>query len=82
MNKDEYTNLDKIEKRIQNNKDLYDRNFDIEKIKIEDNGTSVGMREGKVEGCNELYSSSPDGTSVGCSDGSADGHRLGTKLGS
>jgi len=33
----EYTDLEQIEKRVQNNRDLYDRNIDIEKIKIEDN---------------------------------------------
>lgn len=37
FNKDEYIDLDKIEKKIQNNKDLYGRNDIIEKIKIEDN---------------------------------------------
>jgi beta-1,4-mannosyl-glycoprotein beta-1,4-N-acetylglucosaminyltransferase len=37
FNKDEYIDLEKIEKRIQNNTDLYDRNHNIEKIKIEDN---------------------------------------------
>lgn len=37
LNTYEYTDLEKIEKRIQNNNDLYDRNCNIEKIKIEDN---------------------------------------------
>ena len=37
LNVDEYTDLEKIEKRIQNNSDLYDRNSNPEKIKIEDN---------------------------------------------
>jgi len=37
VNKDEYTDLEIIEKKIQNNKDLYDRNYNIEKLKIEDN---------------------------------------------
>jgi beta-1,4-mannosyl-glycoprotein beta-1,4-N-acetylglucosaminyltransferase len=37
LNIDEYTDLEKIEERIQNSKDAFDRNFDIEKIKIEDN---------------------------------------------
>jgi len=38
LNKDEYTDLEKIEKRIQNKSDLYDRtDCAIEKIKIEDN---------------------------------------------
>lgn len=37
FNTDEYTDLEKIEKRIKNNADLYDRNLNIEKIKIEDN---------------------------------------------
>jgi hypothetical protein len=32
-----YTDLEKIEKRIQNGADLYDRDRNIEKIKIEDN---------------------------------------------
>lgn len=33
----EYTNLDKINEKIKNNMDLYNRNIDIEQIKIEDN---------------------------------------------
>ncbi len=37
LNKCEYTDLDKIEKRIQNNKDLYNRPDAIDIIKIEDN---------------------------------------------
>ena len=37
FNTHEYTDLEKIEKRIQNNADLYDRNLNIETIKIEDN---------------------------------------------
>ena len=37
LNVDEYTDLEKIEKRIQNNSDLYDRNCNPDKIKIEDN---------------------------------------------
>jgi beta-1,4-mannosyl-glycoprotein beta-1,4-N-acetylglucosaminyltransferase len=37
LNTYEYTDLEKIEKRIQNNSDLYDRKCNIEKIKIEDN---------------------------------------------
>ena len=38
LNLDEYTDLEKIEKRIQNSVDLYNRENDtIEKIKIEDN---------------------------------------------
>jgi len=37
FNNYEYTDLEKIEERIQNNKDLYDRDSDIEKIKIENN---------------------------------------------
>jgi beta-1,4-mannosyl-glycoprotein beta-1,4-N-acetylglucosaminyltransferase len=37
LNIHEYTDLEKIEKRIQNNGDLYDRDINIEKIKIEDN---------------------------------------------
>ena len=38
FNKNEYTNLEKIEKRMQNNIDLYNRrNCDIENIKITDN---------------------------------------------
>lgn len=38
LNLDEYTDLEKIEKRIQNSVDLYNReNNTIEKIKIEDN---------------------------------------------
>jgi beta-1,4-mannosyl-glycoprotein beta-1,4-N-acetylglucosaminyltransferase len=32
-----YTDLEEIEKKIQNSKDVFDRNNDIEKIKIEDN---------------------------------------------
>jgi len=37
LNLTQYTDIDNIEKRMQNSKDLYDRNCDIEKIKIEDN---------------------------------------------
>ena len=38
LNIHEYTDLEKIEKRMQNSVDLYDRNYHgIEKIKIEDN---------------------------------------------
>ena len=37
LNTCEYTDLEKIEKRMQNNGDLYNRNYNIEKIKIEDN---------------------------------------------
>ena len=37
LNTYEYTDLEKIEKRIQNNTDLFNRNFNIERIKIEDN---------------------------------------------
>jgi len=37
FNIDQYTDIDNIEKRMQNSKDLYDRGHDIEKIKIEDN---------------------------------------------
>jgi beta-1,4-mannosyl-glycoprotein beta-1,4-N-acetylglucosaminyltransferase len=37
LNSSEYTDTEKIEKRMQNSTDLYDRNFDIEKIKIQDN---------------------------------------------
>lgn len=37
LNLDEYTDLEKIEKRIQNSIDLYNRGNYIEKIKIEDN---------------------------------------------
>lgn len=37
FNNTKFTDLDKIEKRIQNNKDLFDRNVNIETIKMEDN---------------------------------------------
>ena len=38
LNNYEYTDLEKIEKRIQNNSDLFNRNcYDIEKLQIEDN---------------------------------------------
>ena len=37
FNTNEYTDLEKIEKRVQNNTDIYDRNSNIVKIKIEDN---------------------------------------------
>lgn len=37
LNIHEYTDVEKIEERIKNNKDLYDRNGNIEKINIEDN---------------------------------------------
>jgi beta-1,4-mannosyl-glycoprotein beta-1,4-N-acetylglucosaminyltransferase len=37
LNKDEYTDVEKIEERTKNFRDLYDRNNNIEKIKIEDN---------------------------------------------
>ena len=38
LNISEYTDLEKIEKRVQNNSDLYDRKWsNFEKIKIEDN---------------------------------------------
>ena len=37
FNNSEYTDLDKIEKRVQNNVDLFNRNIKFEKLKIEDN---------------------------------------------
>lgn len=37
LNKAEYTDLDKIEERTKNSKDLYDRHIDFENIKIENN---------------------------------------------
>ena len=37
LNTYEYTDLEKIEKKIQNSTDLYNRNNNIERIKIEDN---------------------------------------------
>ena len=37
LNNSEYTDLEKIEKRIKNSRDLYDRDFNIINIKIEDN---------------------------------------------
>lgn len=37
LNNSEYTDLENIEKRVKNNKDLYDRNINLDKIKLEDN---------------------------------------------
>lgn len=37
LNNDNFTTLDKIEERVKNNKDLYDRNYILDKINIEDN---------------------------------------------
>jgi len=37
LNNDNFTTLDKIEERVKNSRDLYDRNFLLEKINIEDN---------------------------------------------
>ena len=37
FNNSNYTDLEKIEERVKNSSDLYDRNFNFEKIKIEDN---------------------------------------------
>jgi hypothetical protein len=37
LNIDQDTDIDKIEKKIQNCEYLYGTNYDIEKIKIEDN---------------------------------------------
>ena len=37
LNNSNFTDLEKIEERVKNSSDLYDRNFTLEKIKIEDN---------------------------------------------
>jgi len=37
LNVSDFTDLSNIEEKVKNSRDLYDRNFDIEKIKIEDN---------------------------------------------
>ena len=37
FNRHEYTDLEKIEKRMQNSEDIYSRNYVLDKIKIEDN---------------------------------------------
>lgn len=37
LNKSEFTDLDKIEERKRNNKDLYDRNINITKIQVQQN---------------------------------------------
>ena len=37
FNNSEYTDLDKIEKRVQNSDDLFNRNIKFDKVKIEDN---------------------------------------------
>lgn len=37
FNNSEYTDLDKIEKRVQNSNDLFNRNIKFDKVKIEDN---------------------------------------------
>ena len=37
FNKSEYTDLDKIEKRVQNGECLFNKNIKFEKLKIEDN---------------------------------------------